>query len=53
MMQQLTFGFMKELNEEANIELSGDVKSKLIKQMAIAIILVNHRGIENDDSTNK
>jgi len=49
-MKQLDFGFMKKINKEIDIELSREIESKLIEQMAIVLIQVNNGGkLENDD----
>jgi hypothetical protein len=49
-MKQLDFGFMKKINKEIDIELSSDIESKLIEQMAVVLIQVNNGGkLENDD----
>lgn len=51
-MKQLDFGFMKKINKEIDIELSSEIESKLIDQMAAVLIQVNNGGkLENDDPT--
>ena len=53
-MKQLTFEFIKEINQEVDIELSSEITNKLIEQMAVVIIRVNKGGkSENDDLANK
>ena len=53
-MKQLSFEFMNESNTEVDIELSSEIKSKLIAQMAVIFIQVNKgEKSENDDLTNK
>jgi hypothetical protein len=53
-MKQLDFEFMKEINQEVDIELSAAIEEKLIEQMAIVLIQVNKGGkSENDDPTTK
>ena len=48
--KQLEFGFMKKMNKKVDIELSNDIESKLIEQMAVVLIQVNNGGkLENDD----
>ena len=54
MMKQLNFDFMNESNKEVDIEISSEIKNKLIEQMAVVIIRVNKGGkSKNDDRTNK
>ena len=53
-MKQLSFEFIKEINNEVDIELSSEIASKLIEQMAVVIIQVNKGGkSKNDDLANK
>jgi hypothetical protein len=53
-MKQLSFEFIKEINKEVDIELSSEIKNKLIEQMAVVIIRVNKGGkSNNDDLANK
>jgi hypothetical protein len=53
-MKQLSFEFIKEINKEVGIELSSEIKNKLIEQMAVVIIRVNKGGkSKNDDLANK
>lgn len=53
-MKQLTFEFIKEINQEVDIELSSEITNKLIEQMAVVIIRVNKGGkSKNDDLANK
>jgi hypothetical protein len=53
-MKQLGFEFMKEINKEIDIELSSEIKDKLIEQMAVVLIQVNRGGkSENDDLKSK
>jgi hypothetical protein len=53
-MQQLTFDFIEEINQEVDIELSSEITNKLIEQMAVVIIRVNKGGkSKNDDLANK
>jgi len=53
-MKQLSFEFIKEINKEVDIELSSEIKNRLIKQMAVVIIRVNKGGeSKNDDLANK
>ena len=53
-MKQLTFDFIKEINQEVDIELSSEIANKLIEQMAVVIIRVNKEGkSKNDDLANK
>ena len=54
MMKQLSFEFIKEINKEVDIELSSEIKNKLIEQMAVVILRVNKGGkSKNDDLANK
>ena len=54
MMKQLSFEFIKEINNEVDIELSSEIANKLIEQMAVVIIRVNKGGkSKNDDLANK
>ena len=54
MMKQLSFEFIKEINQEVDIELSSEITNKLIEQMAVVIIRVNKGGkSKNDDFANK
>ena len=53
-MKQLSFEFIKKINNEVDIELSSEIASKLIEQMAVVIIQVNKGGkSKNDDLANK
>ena len=53
-MKQLSFEFIKEINKEVDIELSSEIKNKLIEQMAVVILRVNKGGkSKNDDLANK
>ena len=53
-MKQLSFEFIKEINKEVDIELSSEIKNKLIEQMAVVILRVNKGGkSKNDDLTNQ
>ena len=53
-MKQLSFEFIKEINNEVDIELSSEIANKLIEQMAVVIIRVNKGGkSKNDDLANK
>ncbi|MCP4274476.1 MAG: hypothetical protein GY781_21330 [Gammaproteobacteria bacterium] len=53
-MKQLTFDFIKKINQEVDIELSSEITNKLIEQMAVVIIRVNKGGkSKNDDLANK
>ena len=53
-MKQLSFEFIKEINNEVDIELSSEIANKLIEQMAVVIIQVNKGGkSKNDDLANK
>jgi len=53
-MKQLTFDFIKEINQKVDIELSSEITNKLIEQMAVVIIRVNKGGkSKNDDLANK
>ena len=53
-MKQLDFGFVKKVNKEVDIELSNEIESKLIEQMALFLIQLNNGGkFENDDPTTK
>jgi hypothetical protein len=53
-MKQLRFEFIKEINKEVGIELSSEIKNKLIEQMAVVIIRVNKGGkSKNDGLANK
>lgn len=53
-MKQLTFDFIKEINQEVDIELSSEITNKLIEQMAVVIIRVNKGGkSKNDGLANK
>jgi len=53
-MKQLSFEFIKEIHKEVGIELSSEIKNKLIEQMAVVIIRVNKGGkSKNDDLANK
>lgn len=53
-MKQLTFDFIKEINQEVDIELSSEITNKLIEQMAVVIIRVSKGGkSNNDDLANK
>ena len=54
MMLQRGFEFMKEINKEVDIELSGEIEDKLIEQMAAVLIQVSKGGkSENDDLRTK
>ena len=49
-MKQLDFRFMEKTSKEIDIELSNEIESKLIEQMAAVLIQVNNGGkLENDD----
>lgn len=53
-MKQLSFEFIKEINNEFDIKLSSEIANKLIEQMAVVIIRVNKGGkSKNDDLANK
>ena len=53
-MKQLSFEFIKEINNEVDIELSSEIANKLIEQMAVVIIRVNKgEKSKNDDLANK
>jgi hypothetical protein len=53
-MKQLSFEFIKESNKEVDIELSSEIRNKLIEQMAVVILRVNKGGkSNNDDLANK
>ena len=49
-MKQLCFEFVKEINKEVDIELSGEIEAKLIEQMAVALIRVNKGGKSQNDN---
>ena len=50
--KQLEFGFMKKMIKKVDIDLSNEIESKLIEQMAAVLIQVNNGGkLENDDPT--
>jgi len=54
MMKQLSFEFVKEINQEVDIGLSPAIEDQLIEQMAIVMIQVNKGGkSEDDDPTTK
>jgi hypothetical protein len=54
MMKQLYFEFAREMDKQIDIELNSDIEEKLIEQMAVLLIQVNKREInENDDFTDK
>jgi hypothetical protein len=48
-MKQLGFGFIKKIKKEIDIELSTEIESKLIEQMAAVLIQVNNGGKLEDD----
>ena len=53
-MKQRGFDFMKEINSKVDIELSSEIESKLIEQMAAILIRVIKGGkSKNDGLTNK
>jgi len=53
-MKQLYFEFAREMDKQIDIELNSDIEEKLIEQMAVLLIQVNKREInENDDFTDK
>ena len=53
-MKQQGFDFMKEINNEVDVEFSSEIENNLIEHMAAILIRVIKGGkSKNDDLTNK